>query len=177
MAILRMENGKIHKYWNAIASHIGGLKVVIDRIPLQNTPTLQEIMRKEVLNDHERQRILETHKHQFKAIQKRDNYQWREIMILHPGSPLLYPLLTQNMPWHTHQQAEGYHILEGECIIGLKHPDGMEMELLLQKEDYIKIPAGVPHWFSLTNSLNLKAIKYSLTVKGSQYQYANSNLY
>jgi 1,2-dihydroxy-3-keto-5-methylthiopentene dioxygenase len=45
------------------------------------------------------------------------------------------------------------------------------MQLLLQEGNYIKIPAGVTHWLSLSASLEVKAIRYSLTAQGLKPQY------
>jgi 1,2-dihydroxy-3-keto-5-methylthiopentene dioxygenase len=172
MAILRLENGKTYQDWDQIASHIGGLKIVIDCMSVADS--LQPLMTKELLTNHEQQQILRTQKNQVKAIARRDRFERQDVMVLHPGSPLLYPVLKQNQRWHTHNESEGLHILAGECIIGLKDAEGREMELLLEAQDYIKIPAGVLHWFALTHSLEVKVLRYHSTAHGLQPQYAIS---
>jgi 1,2-dihydroxy-3-keto-5-methylthiopentene dioxygenase len=171
MAILQLENGKIYHNWNGIASQIGGSKVVMDCIPFCQSAEITELMNQDVLSVYERQKILNNHKNLLNTVQIRDRYKKRELIVLHPGSPLLYPFLAQNQSWHTHNESEGLLILSGEVIVGLKDADGNEMQLLLQEGNYIKIPAGVTHWLSLSASLEVKAIRYSLTAQGLKPQY------
>jgi 1,2-dihydroxy-3-keto-5-methylthiopentene dioxygenase len=172
MAILQLDNGKTYHNWNAIASRIGGLKIVMDCLACCQSAEMRELMDMEVLNSYQRQKILNNHKNQLNTLQNRDRFQQRELLVLHPGSPLLYPFLTQNQIWHTHKEAEGLLILAGEVIIGLKDANGREMQLLLQEGNYLKIPAGVTHWFTLTASLQVKAIRYYSTVQGLKPQYS-----
>lgn len=171
MAILQLDNGKTYHNWNAIASVIGGLKIVMDCLACCQSAEIRALMNQDVLNNYERQKFLNRHKNLLNTLQIRDRFQQRELMVLHPGSPLLYPFSTQNQRFHTHNEDEGLLVISGEIIIGLKDANGREMQLLLQEGNYLKIPAGVSHWLSLTASLQAKIIRYSVTAQGLKPQY------
>jgi cupin superfamily acireductone dioxygenase involved in methionine salvage len=57
----------------------------------------------------------------------------------------------------------GLYLLAGECILGFLHPDGFLIELIVQAEEYIKVPARIRHWFSLSALLQVKAVRYFAT--------------
>jgi 1,2-dihydroxy-3-keto-5-methylthiopentene dioxygenase len=166
MAILQLEDGRIYTSVSAIAPILSSFNVVVERISFACDRELKKVLAKDILTAFEKHQILQTTNFAFHLLKKRDGYQRRDVMVLHPGSPSLYPFLIRSDRWHTHSQAEGLHVLAGECIVGLSHPDGTQVQLLLQAGDYIKIPPRVKHRFSLSSSLNLKAVQYSLTPDG-----------
>jgi 1,2-dihydroxy-3-keto-5-methylthiopentene dioxygenase len=164
MAILQLEDGTIHT--SPIAPRLNPLNVVLERISFPSDRARSQVLAKDILTSFEKHQILQATNYAFEILKKRDGYQRRSLMVLHPGSPCLYPFLIRSDRWHTHSQAEGFHILSGECILGFILPDGTQIKLLLQAGDYIKIPPCLPHRFSLSSSLNLKAVQYSLTPDG-----------
>lgn len=167
MAILQLEDRKIYKvYGLAIATVLASLKIGVERISLPGDQDLNQVLEKDILNRFETHQVLQTTNYLFDLLKKRDGYQRRDLMVLHPGSPSLYPFLLRSDRWHTHTHAEGLYILSGECILSFIHPNGTPMQLLLQPGDYVKIPERLPHRFSLSASLNLKAVQYSFTPEG-----------
>jgi 1,2-dihydroxy-3-keto-5-methylthiopentene dioxygenase len=166
MAILQREDGRIYASVSAIAPILSSFNVVVERISFQCDLELKKVLAKDILTPFEKHQILQTTNYAFHLLKKRDGYQRRDVMVFHPGSPSLYPFLIRSDRWHCHSQAEGLHVLAGECIVGLIDHEGTQVQLLLQAGDYIKIPPRVKHRFSLSSSLNLKAVQYSLTPDG-----------
>jgi 1,2-dihydroxy-3-keto-5-methylthiopentene dioxygenase len=53
-------------------------------------------------------------------------------------------------------------------------PDGTQVELTVQAEDYINLPAHTEHWFDLTPSQRIKAVRYFTTTEGWVPEYTNT---
>ncbi|MGB8688193.1 MAG: acireductone dioxygenase [Microcoleus sp.] len=179
MAILQLEDGRIYTSLSAIAPILNSFNVVVERISFACDRSLKKVLAKDILTPFEKHQVLQTTNYAFPLLKKRDGYQRRDVMVLHPGSPSLYPFLIRSDRWHTHSQAEGLHVLAGECIVGVQslakdHPDGTQVQLLLQAGDYIKIPPRIKHRFSLSSSLNIKAVQYSLTPDGCIPEFVRS---
>jgi 1,2-dihydroxy-3-keto-5-methylthiopentene dioxygenase len=176
MAVLQLEDGTIYSDIRAIGSQLAALNIEIDRLPLKENPAIQELLVKDILNLTEKQQILVTLKSDFAKFKRVDGCQWCDLKVLHPGSPQIYPLMTQSHRTHTHRDAEVLHILTGECVFGFVYANGSQVQLMLQAEEYIKVPANTEHWFYLTHSLYLKAVQYYSTAQGWVPQYTNRQL-
>lgn len=83
-----------------------------------------------------------------------------ELLALNVSSAHLYKLLAEGSRPKYHVEDEFLYILSGECIFGFSHPDLGSIELLIQPQDCLKVPAGLRHWYSLSAMLQLKAIRY-----------------
>ena len=75
------------------------------------------------------------------------------------------------------QRTELRYIIDGECIFGFVRPDGSRVELTVQKEEYINVPAGTEHWFYLTNARRVKAVRYFTGTQGWIPMYSDQNSY
>lgn len=171
MAVLQLADGTIYREWSAIARELASLQIAIARLPVSLDPDLQELLDRDILSLTEKQQILQVMKPEFEALKQAEGYQWRDLVVLHPGSPHLYPLYILSDRCHIHSDEEVLHILAGECVFGFLRSDNTPVHLLLETEEYIKIPAGTQHWFYLTASLHLKAVRYYTTVEGWVPQY------
>jgi 1,2-dihydroxy-3-keto-5-methylthiopentene dioxygenase len=176
MAVLQLEDGTTYRDIKAIASQLAGLNIEVDRLPLKENPAVRELLVQDVLNLTQKQQILETLKSDFEKFKRVDRCQWCDLKVLHPGSPQIYPLMTQSHRTHTHKDAELLHILAGECVFGFVYSNGSQVQLMLQAEEYIKVPANTEHWFYLTHSLYLKVVQYYTTAQGWVPQYTNRQL-
>jgi 1,2-dihydroxy-3-keto-5-methylthiopentene dioxygenase len=176
MAVLQLEDGTIYSNMNAIRSQLAALSIEIDRLPLKENSAVRELLVQDVLNLTEKQQILETLKSDFEKFKDIDGCQWCDLKVFHPGSPHIYPLMTQSHRTHTHTDAEVLHILAGECVFGFVYANGSQVQLMLQAEEYIKVPAHTEHWFYLTHSLYLKVVQYYTTAQGWVPQYTNRQL-
>lgn len=176
MAVLQLEDGTTYSEIRAIGSQLAALNIEIDRLSLKENPAIRELLVQDVLNVTEKQQILQTLKTDFEKFKRVDGCQWCDLKVLHPGSPKIYPLMTQSHRTHTHTDAEVLHILAGECVFGFVYSNGSQVQLMLQAEEYIKVPANTEHWFYLTHSLYLKAVQYYITAQGWVPQYTNRKL-
>jgi len=68
------------------------------------------------------------------------------------------------------------YVIDGEGIFGFVRPDGKQMELTIQPEEYINVPAGTEHWFYLTNARRIKAVRYFTTTEGWVPEYTETEI-
>jgi 1,2-dihydroxy-3-keto-5-methylthiopentene dioxygenase len=110
----------------------------------------------------------------FEFLKQEGGYLWSDLLVLHPGSPNLAMLVATYSRYHNHTAAEALYLLAGEAIFGFLRPNGSQVQLLLQAQDYLHIPAGVEHWFTPAASLHCKAVRYFTTVEGWVPQYTGT---
>ncbi|XZO02915.1 MAG: acireductone dioxygenase [Microcoleus sp.] len=176
MAVLQLDDGTIYREIGAIANKLAGLNIQIDRLAIDKTPAIQELLVQDLLNVTEKQQILAAFKSEFEMFKFTGGCQWCDLKVLHPGSPQIYGMMTQSYRTHTHADAEVIHVLAGECVFGFVYPNGSEVKLLLESQEYIQVPPNTEHWFYLTASLYLKAVQYYTTAQGWVPQYTNRQL-
>lgn len=169
MAILRLEDGTTYTGIDAINCKLSELQVQIEKLPFQRylinpekDRSLQNLFSQEILNLSQKQEILQALSPRF-AGQQSDACTWCELIAVNLSSPHLYQLLAQGSRPHYYTSDLGLYLLAGECILGFLHPDGSLMELIVQAEEYIKVPARIRHWFSLSALLQVKAVRYFAT--------------
>ena len=176
MAVLQLENGTTYSDVRAITSQLDVLNIQIDRLSTHKNPAVQEILLQDILNVTEKQQVLAAFKTEFEYFKRASGCQWCDLKVLHPGSQQIYALMTQSDRTHTHADAEVLHILAGECVFGFVYPNGSQVQLMLQAEEYIQVPPNTEHWFYLTPLLYLKAVQYYTTAQGWVPQYTNRKL-
>ena len=176
MAVLQLEDGRTYTELKAIASQLAVLNIELDRLRYDKNPAVRELLVQEILNVTEKQQVLAAFNSEFEQFKRASGCQWCDLKVLHPGSPQIYPLMTQSDRTHTHTDAEVIHVLAGECVFGFVYSNGSQVRLMLQAEEYIKVPANTEHWFYLTPSLYLKALQYYTTARGWVPQYTNRKL-
>lgn len=176
MAVLQLEDGTTYSDIRAIASQLAILNIELDRLPAIENPAVRELLAQDILNVTEKQQILAAFNSEFEQFKCTSGCQWCDLKVLHPGSPQIYALMTQSNRTHTHTDAEVLHILAGECVFGFVYSNGSQVQLMLQAEEYIKVPANTEHWFYLTPSLYWKAVQYYTTAQGWVPQYTNRKL-
>jgi 1,2-dihydroxy-3-keto-5-methylthiopentene dioxygenase len=167
MAILQIENGATYTQRSQIEHQLSALQMEIGQLPLeqylsqpQQSQSLQALFQLDVLDLAQKQKILQLLRPQATKIKYFGNCTHCDLLVVNVASPSLYQLLAQGSRPHVHAEDQVLYLLSGECILGFLHPDGYRIELILQAQEYIKIPAGIRHWFSLSASLDLKALRY-----------------
>jgi 1,2-dihydroxy-3-keto-5-methylthiopentene dioxygenase len=171
MAVLHLENGASYTEISVINRQLSVLNVWIESLPLQRYPvdreareSLQDLLSQEILALDQRQKVLQAFqpksaKSLFFPLEK--GCVSCELISVNPSSPHLYQLLASGSRPHRHEDDEIMYLLSGECIFGFSHPTGYRVEVLLQAQEYIMVPAGIRHWFGLSARLHAKAIRYS----------------
>ena len=72
---------------------------------------------------------------------------------------------TQQVPWHTHTDAQDtFYVIEGEILLGLREPDA---EIRLRPNDIYAVRPGRPH--QVTNAGSSSAS--FLVIQGGDYDY------
>jgi 1,2-dihydroxy-3-keto-5-methylthiopentene dioxygenase len=160
MAVLIQEDGTTCTDLQDIADALQSLQIQINCWLVGDNPQLHQLLAKDSLNDDEKAQVLMALDHYFKPLQQTVGYQSRDLIVLHPEVPNLQTLLAKFDKIHTHADNEVRYIIDGEGVFGFVRPDGSQVQLLVQSEEYIHVPAGTEHWFYLTQKRRIKAIRY-----------------
>jgi 1,2-dihydroxy-3-keto-5-methylthiopentene dioxygenase len=171
MAILRLENGTTYTQLSDIVRELAPLNVQLNRWPTGEDPKLNALLAQDVLSDAEKEHVLKALDIYFQQLQQTAGYQSCDLIVLHPGIPNLDAMLSKFDRCHTHADPEVRYIIAGEGVFGFVRPDTSQVELTVQPEDYINVPEGTEHWFYLTTSRQIKAVRYFTTTEGWVPEY------
>jgi 1,2-dihydroxy-3-keto-5-methylthiopentene dioxygenase len=97
-------------------------------------------------------------------------------IIISSNSKNLLAILTKFDKVHTHADDEVRYIVAGEGIFGFVRPDGSQVELTVQPQEYINVPAGTEHWFLLTPARRIKAVRYFCGTDGWVPEYTGTQI-
>ncbi|MBD2329228.1 cupin domain-containing protein [Alkalinema sp. FACHB-956] len=176
MARLRLENGQVLTELDRITEVLQPLDIQLHHWPIEDNPELKALLAQDSLNDTEKEAVLVTLDHYFQQLQQSDGYQNRDLVVLHPKVPNLNELLAKFDKIHTHADDEIRYIIDGEGIFGFVLPDESQVELTVYPEEYINVPAGTEHWFVLTETLQIKAIRYFTGTDGWVPEYTGRDV-
>ncbi|NJK36933.1 MAG: cupin domain-containing protein [Oscillatoriales cyanobacterium RM2_1_1] len=174
MAILQLEDGTIYTHAEDIMPRLAALNVNLQEWPIENNAQLCALIDQETLTELEKQQVLEGLDFYFQQLQQSAGYEARDLIVLHPELPDLRIILNKFEQCHTHADDEVRYIIDGEGIFGFVCPDGSQIELTVQPEEYINVPAGTEHWFHLTEAKRVKAIRYFTSTAGWTPEYTGS---
>lgn len=174
MAILRLEDGTTYTQLGDIARELAPLNVQLNRWPITDNPEIHRLLHQDALSDEEKEQVLQALDNYFEELKQTAGYQSRDLIVLHPEVPNLNTLLSKFDPCHYHTDAEVRYIVAGEGIFGFARPDGSQVELTIQPEEYINVPANTEHWFYLTPSQRIKAVRYFTTTEGWVPEYTST---
>lgn len=164
MAVLKKENGVIVSNLSDIQKELADLSINLKHYaPNDKANTL---LQQESLETAQKEEVLKFHDELFEVLKKEEGYQSRDLIVLNPNIENLEMMLNKFSPCHTHDDDEVRYIVDGEGVFGFVKNDGTQMELLVQAGDYINVPKDTEHWFVLTNSKRIKAIRYFTTMDG-----------
>jgi 1,2-dihydroxy-3-keto-5-methylthiopentene dioxygenase len=180
MSILKLDNGEIIRNESEIQLILAPLYIQVkncysDKL-LDDTLDCTKVLARDVLDYSEKNQVIQSYSNFLDSLKQEFGSLWYDLLVLHPGSANLYSLTTTYSRYHTHMDAEALYLLSGEGLFGFIRPDGSHVQLLLEKHDYIHIPAGCEHSFSLAASLNLKAVRYFATADGWMPQHTGRTL-
>lgn len=176
MAILKLEDDTILTDINDIGQELAPLNIQLNRWAVGNNPQLRSLLAQDSLNEDEKEQVLKALDGYFNQLQQTAGYQSRDLVVLHPGIPDLDELMVKFDQIHTHADDEVRYVIDGEAIFGFVRPDGSQVELTVQKEEYINVPAGTEHWFHLTPARRVKAVRYFITTEGWVPQYTGKEI-
>lgn len=164
MAVLKKENGTVLTDLVSIQNELAELSISLKYF--KPNYEASALLQRPALEVNEKEEILKFHDDLFEVLKKEEGYQSRDLIVLNPQMENLETLLEKFSPCHTHDDDEVRYIVDGEGIFGFVKKDGTQMELLVQTGDYINVPKDTEHWFVLTDSKRIKAIRYFTTMDG-----------
>ncbi len=174
MAILALENGVKLTDLDAIAAELSPLKIQLSA--WSTGSEVQSLLAKQVLTDEEKEQVLVGLDHYFEQLKTDLGYTSRDLIVLHADVPNLEVMLAKFDKVHTHADDEVRYIVDGEGVFGFVRPDGSQVELTVQAEEYINVPAGTEHWFYLTASRRVKAVRYFAGTEGWTPEYTGTEI-
>ena len=176
MAILKLEDGTLCTDPKEIAYELAPLNIQLNRRSVGDNPQLHSLLAQDSLNEDEKEQVLKALDGYFEQLQQTAGYHSRDLIVLHPGVPNLDGLMAKFDQIHTHAEDEVRYIIDGESIFGFVRPDGSQVELTVQKEECINVPAGTEHWFYLTSAQRIKAVRYFSGTEGWIPQYSSREI-
>lgn len=171
MAVLKLEDGTVYTDLESIRKELAPLKIQLDFWNVGDNQDLNGKLGKASLDEGEKEEVLAALDGYFEELKQKAGYQERDLIVLHPGIPNLDDMLKKFDSIHTHADDEVRYIVDGEGIFGFVRPDGSQLELTIQAEEYINVPAGCEHWFYLTPARRIKAVRYFIGKEGWVPQY------
>ncbi|BAZ48859.1 acireductone dioxygenase ARD [Nostoc sp. NIES-4103] len=171
MAILKLQNGTILTDIQHIAQELASLNIQLNRWSVGENPDLRRLLAQDSLDEDEKSQVLKALDSYFEQLQQTAGYQSRDLIVLNPGIPNLDGLLAKFDQIHTHADDEVRYVIDGEAIFGFVRRDRTQVELTVQPEEYINVPAGTEHWFYLTPARRVKAVRYFISTEGWVPQY------
>ncbi|MGB3754897.1 MAG: cupin domain-containing protein [Rivularia sp. (in: cyanobacteria)] len=176
MAILRLEDDTTYTEINDIQRELAPLNIQINCWEIGNDTKLKALLAQDMLSDGEKEYVLKGLDKYFQELATTAGYRERDLIVLHSSVPKLDAMLSKFDRTHTHADPEVRYIIAGEGIFGFVRPDGSQVELRVQPEDYINVPSGVEHWFYLTSSRQIKAVRYFTNTEGWVPDYTNTQI-
>jgi 1,2-dihydroxy-3-keto-5-methylthiopentene dioxygenase len=174
MAKLQVEDGKVYTEVEEITRELAPLHIQIHRWAIADDPQLRQLLAKDNLDEDEKQQVLKAFDGYFEQLKQTAGYQFCDLIVLHPHTPNLDALLAKFDKIHTHDDDEVRYIVAGEAVFGFVRPDGSQVELTVQPEEYINVPAGTEHWFVLTPARRVKAVRYFTGTEGWVPKYTGT---
>jgi 1,2-dihydroxy-3-keto-5-methylthiopentene dioxygenase len=176
MAILHLEDGTTVTKLEDISRELACLNINLNRWPVGDDRELNDLLAKKALDEEEKEKVLQGLDRYFERLKESDGYQSRDLIVLHPDIPNLDLLLAKFISCHTHADDEVRYIIDGEGVFGFVRPDGSQVELTVQAEEYVNVPAGTEHWFHLTDTKRIKAVRYFTNTEGWTPEYTGTTI-
>ena len=165
VAVLTLESGERLTDLAAIGRELAPLGVGLNRWPLPRGE-VRALLDSESLDLREKSQVMASVRSRFDALQVAEGIQDADLIVLHSGIPGLQGILAKFSDPHTHADDEIRYIVDGSGIFGFVRPDGSQVGLTVEAEEFINVPAGVEHWFVLTESRRIKAVRYFTDTSG-----------
>ena len=143
----------------SLAAFVAGVGVEWLHRPVPAEPQLAQRLMDAALDDTAKAEVADAVTPLMADEIARHGYHTQDLIVLHPGTPGLEDMLVRfDMP-HTHSDDEVRYILDGEGLFGFFDAEGRERVVRVTPGDYLRIPAGVEHRFTLTPSRRIKALR------------------
>ncbi len=136
--------------------------------------SLRDLQDKPSLTEADQARALAAYRERLDRERDQRGYIQADMVVLSPATPKLEELLAKFDRPHYHDDDEVRHIFAGEGIFGFEGQDGSRFTIAVGAGDYIIIPALACHWFTLTPSRSIKAIRLFKDTSGWAPHYKDA---
>ncbi len=159
MARLFLENGSEIDDFDTIASAVAAVGITLARRPVGPDPTLQSLLSQDALTPQENAQVLALMDDFVAHEQAHHGVTAWDLVVLNPGMPDLDTKLATFARPHIHTDDEVRYVLAGEGVFGVVVPGGGQVELQVDAQEYIRVPAGTEHWFRMTPLRRIQCIR------------------
>lgn len=129
---------------------------------------------KSALTDDEKAAVLAAFRPRLEGENEARGYIMADMIVLSPETPGLEEMLAKFDRAHYHDDDEVRYIFAGEGVFGFEPEDGEPFAVTVSAGDYIIVPAGTYHWFTLTGARHVKAIRLFKDMSGWAPHYRES---
>jgi len=150
---------------------VSAMGVEWQRRPLAPEPALAALLAQPALDEGAKATVVQAVGTEMVDVCVVHGYQSMDLVVLHPGTPGLEDALARFDKPHTHADDEVRYILDGEGLFGFFNAQGQECVLRVGPGDYLRIPAGAEHRFTLTGTRRIKALRLFTDTAGWVAQY------
>jgi 1,2-dihydroxy-3-keto-5-methylthiopentene dioxygenase len=176
MAQLKFENGTVLSELSEICAALAPLQIELSHWPIELTATVGPLLAAETLSDGQKEDLLRALDDRFNEQRAKYGYQSRDLVVLHPQVPKLDEMLKIFDKCHRHADDEVRYVVDGSGIFGFVMPDQSQIQLTVEREEFIRVPAGTEHWFVLDQKRRIKTVRYFATKEGWAAQYSGTSV-
>ncbi|WP_433749174.1 1,2-dihydroxy-3-keto-5-methylthiopentene dioxygenase [Falsibacillus pallidus] len=167
-------SGKVIDNQEEVVQFLEEQDVIYENWDIAKLPAaLQE---KFLLTEEEKEEILAVFKDEIKDISERRGYQAQDVISLSEATPNLDQLLKNFNREHHHTDDEVRFIVSGHGVFVIQGKDGVFFEVHLNPGDLISVPENIRHYFTLSDDLNVVAVRIFVTQEGWVPIYENASI-
>jgi len=166
MAVIRLRNtGKRIEGEENVKAFLDSIGVLYEHWDTSKLP--EHLRDKYLLSDEEKEQILAAYDTEIRSLAERRGYQKWDIVSLSEQTPNLDELLKKFEQVHTHSEDEVRAITAGNGIFTIKGPkETGYFDAILDAGDVISVPEGTPHFFTLTDTRRVVAVRLFIDPAG-----------
>ena len=176
MALLKLQDGTEITDLSQIREQLSTLNVELAHWPIDKTERTEALLTADTLTAEDKEELLKALDNRFEEQKSAFGYQTRDLIVLHKDVPGLDDMLKIFDKAHTHSDDEVRYIVDGSGFFGFIYPDGKQVMLKVEAEEYIRVPANTEHWFVLDSDRRIKAVRYFTSQEGWVANYTGTEL-
>lgn len=123
------------------------------------------LMHKEVWDDADKTALLDAYGPMIEKL-KAEGYSHCDVVAMHPNLPGLAELGAKFAREHYHEDDEVRFVVAGEGVFGFAPGGVTPFDVQVSAGDFVNVPKGVWHWFTLTDQQRIVAIRFFQDSRG-----------
>ncbi len=159
MATLHFEDGCHAETQEEVVAMLAPLGVEVARRPLPDDPELRVLLDRPALNDSDKAQVLRALGRDQARPHLFEGWDDWDVIALHPKFEALEEHVARFFRCHFHRNDEVRYVLDGGGVFGLVLANGAQVEMAVAAGDYVRLPAGLEHWFRLDGRRRIKAVR------------------